>query len=409
MHQQGGHMERTAIAGREPAEGDHRAIGIGGRSCSGARPYDARMSPDGRRIGAHLPLGQGMVPAVERAHAIGLDTLQVFSDNPTAWRRRREPPKDLPRFRARIEELGLGPIAIHAAYLVNLAGSDQAFVERSIDVLATELRVAPAFAARYVNVHIGSHRGTDVATGTRRLADGVARVLAEADEGPEAATLVLENSAGGGDGLGVTLEEIAAIMDAIAARGVAPARVSVCLDTAHLWAAGYSISDPTEVDRLVTSFDRLIGLERLPMIHLNDSRSELGSRADRHQHIGAGSIGAAGMRAILTHPGLAGVTYYLETPGMDEGYDAVNAARVQDLLAGRPLPDLPAEAMNLPGSRSRTHPAVDEDLAAEPPPDGPRRSLANTRRQERTPAPPVGRRSRSPRPGCGGMDPGRKR
>ncbi|MDP9483518.1 MAG: deoxyribonuclease IV [Chloroflexota bacterium] len=324
------------------------------------------MDPDGRRIGAHLPLGQGMVRAVERAHALGLDTLQVFSDNPTAWRRRGAPPKELPAFRARIEELGMGPIAIHAAYLVNLAGSDRAFVERSIAVLATELRVAPAFGARFVNAHIGSHRGTDVATGTARLADGIARVLAEVDDGPDAATVVLENSAGSGDGLGATLEEIADIVDSIAARGVPSSRVAVCLDTAHLWAAGYRIADPIEVDRLVTEFDRLIGLDRLAMIHLNDSRSELGSRMDRHQHIGAGSIGAAGMRAVLVHPHLAGAAYYLETPGMDEGYDAVNAARVHDLIAGRPLDELPPEAMNVRGSRSRTHPASDEGVLDEP-------------------------------------------
>ena len=324
------------------------------------------MDPDGRRIGAHLPLGQGMVRAVERAHALGLDTLQVFSDNPTAWRRRSAPPKELPAFRARVDELGLGPIAIHAAYLVNLAGSDLAFVERSIDVLVTELRVAPAFGARYVNAHIGSHRGTDAATGAARLADGVARVLAEVDHGRDAATLVLENSAGSGDGLGATLEEIAAVVDAIAARGVPSSRVAICLDTAHLWGAGYRIADPSEVDRVVTEFDRLIGLERLAMIHLNDSRSELGSRTDRHQHIGAGSIGAEGMRALLTHPRLAGAAYYLETPGMDEGYDAVNAERVHDLLAGRPLADLPPEALNLPGSRSRTHPAAEEDSHDDP-------------------------------------------
>lgn len=325
------------------------------------------MDPHDRRIGAHLPLGQGMVQAVERAHALGLDTLQVFSDNPTAWRRRSAPPKELPAFRARIDELGLGPIAIHAAYLVNLAGSDRAFVERSVDVLATELRVAPAFGARYVNVHMGSHRGTDVATGTLRLADGVSRVLAEVDHGPDAATLVLENSAGSGDGLGATIEEIAAVLDAVSARGVPASRVAVCLDTAHLWGAGYRISDPSEVDHLVVEFERLIGLDRLAMIHFNDSRSELGSRTDRHQHIGAGSIGAEGMRAMLSHPGLVGATYYLETPGMDEGYDAVNAARVHDLLAGRPLAELSPEAMDVRGSRSRTHPAVDEDALDEPP------------------------------------------
>ncbi len=299
-----------------------------------------------------------MVRAVERAHELGLDSLQIFSDNPTAWRRRSEPPRELAAFRARVAELGMGPIAIHAAYLVNLAGSDPDLVERSAAVLTCELEVAPAFGARFVNVHIGSHRGTDVATGTARIAAGATRVLAGVDDGAEAAILVLENSAGGGDGLGVRLEEIAAILDAIAARGVPDRRVAICLDTAHLWGAGYPIDRPAEVDRLVDEVDRLIGLRRLAMIHFNDSRASLGSRADRHAHVGAGSIGAAGMGALLRHPRLVDVAYYLETPGMGEGYDAVNAGRVHDLLAGRPLADLPPEAMDVRGSRSRTHPPI---------------------------------------------------
>ena len=172
----------------------------------------------------------------------------------------------------------------------------------------------------------------------------MARVLAEIDEDPDAAVLVLENSAGSGDVLGSRLEEIAAMLDAIAARGVRAERVSICLDAAHLWGAGYPISDPGEVDRLVGHVDRLIGLERLAMIHFNDSRAELGSRADRHEHVGAGGIGPAGMGALVRHPRLRHVTYYLETPDMSDGYDAVNAGRVGDLLAGRPLgpvPDLP--------------------------------------------------------------------
>ncbi len=324
------------------------------------------MGPDGRRIGAHLPLGQGMVKAAERAHELGLDTLQIFSDNPTAWRRRTEPPRELPAFRARLSELGMGPIAIHAAYLVNLAGSDPDFVERSAAVLRRELEVAPAFGARFVNAHIGSHRGTDIATGTTRIAEGTSRVLGEVDDGPDSAVLVLENSAGGGDGLGVRLEEIAAILDAIAARGIPDRRVAVCLDSAHLWGAGYPIDQPDEVDRLVDEVDRRIGLQRLAMIHFNDSRAGLGSRADRHAHVGAGAIGAAGMSALLRHPRLAGVAYYLETPGMDEGYDAVNAARVHDLIAGRPLADLPPEALVVRGSRSRTHPAADPGSSDEP-------------------------------------------
>jgi len=300
------------------------------------------MDPDGRRIGAHLPLGQGMVRAVDRAHELGLDTLQVFSDNPTAWRRRSEPAKDLPAFRARLAELEMGPVAIHASYLINLAGSDRAFVERSVAVLISELRVAPSYTARFVNVHMGSHRGTDAASGIERLADGIARALAEVPHDEGAATLVLENAAGSGDVLGSRLEEIAEVLDAIAARGVPAGRVAICLDAAHLWGAGYPISDPAAVDELVADVDRLIGLDRLAMIHFNDSRAALGSGLDRHEHIAAGGIGPAGMGALLLHPRLSGVTYYLETPGMDEGYDAINAARTHDLAAGRPLTPLPA-------------------------------------------------------------------
>ncbi len=316
------------------------------------------MLPDGRRLGAHLPLAHGMVRAVERAQAIGLDTLQVFADNPTAWRRRLEPPKELPAFRARLAELGMGPIAIHAAYLVNLAGADDAFVARSIEVLVSELRVAPAFGARFVNVHVGSHRGLGTEAGTARLADGLARVLERVEPGPDAATLVLENSAGSGDSLGSSLDELAAILDAIADRGVPAERVAVCLDTAHLWGAGIAIATAGDVDRLVGAFDERIGLERLAMIHLNDSKAKLGSRLDRHEHLGAGAIGPEGLAALLTHPRLVGVAAYLETPGMDEGYDAVNAARARDLAAGRPLTPLPAGAGSVRGARARTGPPL---------------------------------------------------
>jgi deoxyribonuclease-4 len=135
--------------------------------------------------------------------------------------------------------------------------------------------------------------------------------------------------------------------------------VAICLDTAHLWGAGLPIDTEDGVDRLVDDVDERIGLERLAMIHLNDSKSELGSRLDRHEHLGAGAIGSAGLRRILTHPGLRHVTYYLETPGMAEGYDAINAGRAHDLAEGRPLAVLPPEAMTLPGSRSRTGPSVE--------------------------------------------------
>jgi deoxyribonuclease-4 len=322
------------------------------------------MLPDGRRLGAHLPLGGGMVAAVERAQAIGLDTLQIFSDNPTAWRRRALPPRELGAYRTRLTYFGLGPIAIHAAYLVNLAGPDTAFYLKSVDLLRHELTVAPSFGARFVNVHTGSHKGSGLDDGIARIADGIATALADVPTGPDAAVLVVENSAGGGGGIGVDVDELAAVLDAIAGRGVAPDRVAICLDTAHLWGAGHPIDTVDGVDRLVGTLADRVGLERLAMIHLNDSKAMLGSRMDRHEHLGAGAIGAAGLGRILTHPDLRQVTYYLETPGMNAGYDAVNAGRAFDLAEGRPLSILPLEAMQLPGSRARTGPSVEPAVEA---------------------------------------------
>jgi deoxyribonuclease IV len=316
-----------------------------------------RMLPDGRRLGAHLPLGNGMVKAVERAHEIGAGALQVFVDNPTAWRRRQAPPAELPGFRTRLTELDIRPVAVHASYLVNLAGVEEDFFGRSVTVLASDLRAAPGFAGRFVNVHVGSHRGAGVAAGTERLADGLALALAEVDDGPDAAMIVLENSPGSGFGLGVDVAELAGIADAAAARGLPARRIGFCLDAAHAWAAGIDLSERVTIDAFLTDFDDRIGLERLVMIHLNDSKSELGSRLDRHEHLGAGRIGAAGLGHLLRHPALAHVTYYLETPGMDEGYDAINVARAYDIAACRPLADLPPEAMNLRGSRARSGPA----------------------------------------------------
>ena len=328
--------------------------------------------PDGRRIGAHLPLGAGMVRAVERAHAIGADALQVFIDNPTAWKRRAEPPAELPAFRARLAELGIGPVAVHASYLVNLAGPADDLFERSVALLAHELAVAPDYGATFVNVHVGSHKGSGVAAGVARVADGVARVLAGSAGGTRAGTaapvgveasvgspdtplLVLENSAGSGDGIGASLEELEAIFEALAARGVPAGRVSLCLDTAHLWGAGHDVATREGVDALVEALAARIGLERLAMIHLNDSKASRGSRLDRHEHLGAGEMGAgAGLARVLTHPALAHVACFLETPGMDQGYDAVNMARARSLAAGLPLEPLPPEAFEVRGARSRT-------------------------------------------------------
>ncbi len=323
----------------------------------------AAMLPNGRRLGAHLPLGHGMVRAADRAAEIGASALQVFADNPTSWRRRETLPRELPAFRDRLAEREIRPLAIHAPYLVNLAGGDPDFHRRSVDVLANELRVAQAYGARFVNVHVGSHRGEGAAAGIRHLARGVREVMDLVDGAAPDVLLVLENGSGGGFGLGASMEELGGIEQAIADAGVDRARYGYCLDTAHLWGAGYPLHTAVGVDGTLEAFDELVGLGRLHMVHLNDSRSEIGSRQDRHEHVGAGQIGAEGMARIVTHPGLEHVAYYLETPGMDDGYDAVNVARVLDLANGRPLAELPAAAFHTRSSKGRSAPAEDDGPA----------------------------------------------
>jgi len=293
---------------------------------------------DAPRVGIHLPLPFGLRRAAKRAGEIGARTVQVFVDNPTAWSRRKSPPRGLSEFRTRLAELDVAPIAVHASYLVNLAG--------------------PA-----AHFHTGSHRDTSVEDGVERIAGGVAEVLRRDRENAPAGSpdpvLALENAAGSGWALGTTIEELAAIAEGAAAMGVPEARLGFCLDVAHAWGAGVAMDDPDAIDAWLQAFDRELGLRRLAMVHLNDSRSERGSRTDRHEHVGAGRIGARGLAHLLTHPRLRTVPFVLETPGMDAGYDAINLDRCRALIAGAPLDPLPPEAFQLSRRAAASGPTED--------------------------------------------------
>jgi len=165
---------------------------------------------------------------------------------------------------------------------------------------------------------------------------------------------VLENSAGGGNGIGESLEELIAIHEAMAKQRVDMSRVGYCLDSAHLWGAGIEMSDIDQLDRVVNEFDRRIGLEKLVMIHYNDSKAAHGSKLDRHQHIGGGLVGARGLAALISHPKLAHAAYYLETPGMEEGWDRLNVDRTIQLAQGNlKLKPLPAESPGVPKPAKR--------------------------------------------------------
>ncbi len=307
----------------------------------------------GRLIGPHLPLARGLPRAADRAGAIGATAIQVFADNPTAWRRRTEPPDDLDEFLRRLEAHGIRSLAIHAPYLINLAAADIDFREKSIHALASELRMGRAYGAHAVCVHVGSHVGQGLDRGIELVGGGLASALAEVGDGPGLPIIALENSAGQGDGLGTSVEELAAIVDAAAAAGADASRIGVCLDTAHLWGAGYALDDPLAVDRLLADVDARLGPHRLRMLHLNDSKVACGSRRDRHAHIGAGMIGRTGLRHLLMHPRLALVPAYLETPGMDAGFDAINMDRVRRIITGEPFEELPPEEPTASERRSR--------------------------------------------------------
>lgn len=279
----------------------------------------------------------GLLRAARRSRQIGARAIQIFTDNPTAWRRRPQPLADASDFVAYSAAAGIETIAIHASYLINLAGSAEPFATQSRAGLAYEMQRAPAYGASLVNTHIGSHRGVGAEVGLRRIIEAVHAVLAES---PASVRLVLECSSGGGDMLGSHIEDLAAILD-----GVGSGRLALCLDTAHLWGAGYDVSTEVGATEVIDRFERLIGLDRLPLVHLNDSRSRLGSRQDRHEHVGAGNIGPVGLGAVLRDPRLARTTFIMETPGGDEGWDAVNLRRAYHLWTGATeLPALPPRA-----------------------------------------------------------------
>ncbi|MCV0402085.1 MAG: deoxyribonuclease IV [Chloroflexi bacterium] len=319
-----------------------------------ARPEPRRRLtwPDGApAVGLHLGVGQGLLKAARRSREIGARALQIFSDNPTAWRRRPEPPPEAPDFAAYCALEGIRTISIHASYLINLAGSAEPFASQSVAGLVHEVQRAPRYGASLVNTHIGSHRGMGREAGLRRIVSSVGSVL---DATPDGVRLVLENSSGGGDLLGSRIEELAGILNGVGAHALA-GRLAFCLDTAHLWGAGYDISTAEGAIGVLDRFEELIGIQRLAMVHLNDSRSPLDSRSDRHEHVGAGRIGPLGLGALLRDRRLQATTFVLETPGTDEGWDAVNLRRAYLLWGGATeLPTLPPKAFKTTRRSTRT-------------------------------------------------------
>jgi deoxyribonuclease-4 len=322
------------------------------------------------RIGIHTSIAGDIVNSLESAKKLGCNALQIFSASPRMWPQAgsRLDSTSAERFRSRRTELGLGPLVIHANYLINLASHDAVTRARSMQTLHTELVRAAALGADFLVLHPGSAGGGDraqaiqaVAQGLRQAARGIRFHVGEFhDFSRGGLRILLENTSGMGDALGTRMEELAEIM-----RLAPDLPLGTCIDTAHAFEAGYAIHTAEGLEEFVAALERTVTLRRLGVLHVNDSKTPFGSRVDRHENIGQGKIGREAFQRILRHPrlaaavggnGLPGRAFILETPIDAPGDDRRNVRALWE-LAGVPVKQAPAAVKGFSMVRASRKPA----------------------------------------------------
>jgi deoxyribonuclease IV len=272
-------------------------------------------------IGAHLSSSGGIHTAVDRAEAVGAESLQVFTQSPRAWRPTNHDPANFERFRERRAEVGLQGVLCHALYLCNFAAPDDEIYQKSLAALRNTMQVACAIGADAVVVHVGSHLGSGFEHGLERVVPAMEQVLELSND---ETWLLMENSAGAGGTIGRSVDELATIYERL---GCHP-RLGICLDSCHLYVSGIDVTDAAQLDTLLDEVDSSIGLDRLRALHVNDSAAPLGSNRDRHANIGEGLMGE-NLGAFLSHPAFQHLSAYLEVPG--ENKNGPNANEIQKL------------------------------------------------------------------------------
>jgi deoxyribonuclease-4 len=274
-------------------------------------------------IGAHVSSAGGIHTALDRAVELKAEAAQIFTQSPRMWRPTAHPEENLDRFRERRAELGI-PVACHALYLINLAAPDDAVYEKSVTALRQTVDVACRIEAEAVIFHVGSHLGAGFDAGLARVVPALESCL---ERCTETTWLLMENTAGAGGTIGRSLEELEILFERLHGHR----RLGLCLDSCHLFASGYDVTDRAELDRTLEDVDHRIGLDRLRALHVNDSQTALGSNRDRHANVGEGLMGD-GLGTFLAHPRLQGLPAFLETPGKDNhGPDKAQLTRTRRL------------------------------------------------------------------------------
>jgi len=281
-------------------------------------------------FGAHESIAGGVFNAIERGHRATCDTIQMFNKSNNQWRAKKLGREEIDKFFEAIESTGVTVALSHTSYLINIASPDKALSKKSSDSLKEEMERCEQLKIPHLVMHPGSHVGSGEDIGMDRIAENINRMF---DELPEnTVTLLLETTAGQGSNLGYTFEQLAYMIDKVDNKS----KMGVCLDTCHIFAAGYSIIKPAEYKATMKEFDEVLGLDRLKVIHANDSKKEFGSKRDRHEHIGKGFIGLNGFANFVNDRRLEDVPMVIETPkGEDLAEDIENLKVLRSLVKSR--------------------------------------------------------------------------
>jgi deoxyribonuclease-4 len=283
------------------------------------------------RFGFHISIAGGFSKVVERANVRSCETIQFFSRNPRGWKYSPLNKKEVEVFRSSIQSFSLSPVFLHMPYLPNIAFFNSKFYKRSIHSIATDLQRAEQLGAQYLIIHIGHRMESSEDQAIEAVSQGINQAF---ERMKNEVILLMENTAGQGTEIGYSFDQIKKIIENVHDHP----RMGVCLDTAHSFEAGYDLSNKDGIERTLEAFDQTIGLKRLHLLHLNDSKTPLGSRKDRHWHIGEGYIGLEGFRYLVNHPLIRHLPGIMETPRKDTVEDLKNMEVIRSLVAPSPFP-----------------------------------------------------------------------